>query len=332
MQKSIWLLAFLPCLPWFGSLVDGAAVLSVPSNTTRIIQPLRLNDRHGFPSGLSVIDKERGPELPAVQLFGVGIWLMAFYLAPFDFYGFLQSQAWSSGDFILGVSVDEEQRVVQRAFLVYGFYLIFLLMKQEKDFRAGVFELQYGGITVCDLVILPVASSGMKLAPSFAHVTQLKPPPSPVADGTNSTSQIVAVGPGGLLNVSIIMPFLIHPMDELGQLISVVDMMVTTAQPPVNETIRKNIESVVPFSGVKISLNLAPDETSKALTYDFLFWALYGVSTSIPNFQGQAPRCQMYFLDVYLGEITILPSNLPTTSPLIEAIVNGSAAGTATAR
>ena len=332
MQRSIWLLAFLPCLPWFGSLVDGAAVLSIPSNTTRIVQPLRLNDINGLPVGLSVIDKERGAELPGAQLFEAGIWLMANFLAPYDFFGYIQSQAWSTGDIILGMSVDEQQGVAQRGFLMYGFYLIFLLMKQEKDFRAGVFEIQYGGTTVCDLVILPIASSGMKLAPSFAHVTQLKPPPSPIADGTNSSLQIVAVEPGALLKVTPMMPFLIHPMDELGLLISVVDMLVTAAQPPANEPIRENIESIVPFSGVNISLSLAPNKTPKALTYDFLIWALSGMSDSALYYGGQALRGQMYFLGVYLGEITMIPSNsVPTTSPLIEAIVNASTS-TATAR
>ena len=47
MQKSIWLFAFLPCLPWLGSLVNGATVSTSTSDLTRIAQPPRLNVSSG---------------------------------------------------------------------------------------------------------------------------------------------------------------------------------------------------------------------------------------------------------------------------------------------
>ena len=324
MQKSIWLLTFLACLPWLGLLVDGAAVITLPMNNTHVVQPHRLNYTDAIPAGIMIIEKERGSELPAAVLFENGIWLMALFLGPQDFNGFIPSQAWSSKDLILGVSVAKKQGVVQRAFLMYGFYFIFLLMKQEKDFRSGVFEIQYGGIPICDLVILPKVSSGLKLAPSFAHVTQLDPPPSPTADNTNGPSQVVAFEPW-VLKTTQIMPFLIQPMDQLGLLISIVDMLVTAAKPPENERVRKNIESIVPFSGVKISLSLTPNDTPNVLTYGGLIWCLYGMANSVLGSGGQGLRGQMWLRGVYLGEITMLPSNSSSsTDPLIEAIVDAS--------
>ena len=321
MQKSIWLLAFLACLPWLRSFVHGAVVLTLPSNTTRLDHPLRLNDTNGIVGGISVIDKERGTELPAAQLFEAGIWLMATWLAPEDFEGFIPSQAWSTGDIILGVSVDEQERgVVQRPFIIYGFYFIFLLMKQEKDFRSGVFQIQYLGTPVCDLVILPTGSSRLKLAPSFTHVTQLHPPPSPTASNTIGSPQGVV-----LLNTTSILPLLIQPMDELGQLISIVDMLVTAAWPPETERIRKNIESIVPFSGVNISLSLAPNDTPDVLRYGGLIWSLSSMADTVQRSEGQGLRGQMYSMDGYLGEITMLPSNsAASTNPLIQSFVTTS--------
>ena len=205
-------------------------------------------------------------------------------------------------------------------------------MKQEQDFRSGLFAIQYLRISWCDLFILSIGSSRLKLAPSFAHVTQLNPPPSPIISSTNCSSQIFANESGGLLNVTQKMPFLVRPMNELGLLISIMDMLVTVAEPPANEAVRKNIESIVPFSGVKISLSLAPNDTPNVLRYGFAIWALAGLSDSVLDTGGQAPGGQMYFDDDYLGEITMVPSgSSSSTSPLIEAFLNAST-GTAIAR
>lgn len=121
-------------------------------------------------------------------------------------------------------------------------------------------------------------------------------------------------------------------MNELGLLISIMDMLVTVAEPPANEAIRKNIESIVPSSGVKISLSLAPNDTPNVLRYGFAIWTLAGLSDSVLDTGGQALKGQMYFDDDYLGEITMVPSgSSPSKSPLIEAFLNAST-GTAIAR
>ena len=176
MQKSMWLLAFLPYLHWFGPLVDGAVVLTTPSNLTPNLQPPRLIGSIFLPS-FSVIDKERGVEVPAVEPFKDGIWLMDSVLAREDFARYIPSQAWSLRDIILGISVYEKWGVVPQYWLLEGLYFIFLLMKQEKYFRSGVFEVQYFSGPICDIIILPTKTSGLHLAPNFTHVTQLDPPP-----------------------------------------------------------------------------------------------------------------------------------------------------------
>lgn len=135
MQKSIWPLPFLPCLLWFGSLVDGATVLTSPASPMRMLQPQNLNSSNGLPGGLIVIDKERGAELPAVDLFEMGIVIFQAYLAPEDWNGFIPAQAWTLWGIVLGVSLNERQgNVVQRAFVISGIYFIFSLMKSENDF------------------------------------------------------------------------------------------------------------------------------------------------------------------------------------------------------
>ena len=328
MQKSSCLLAILPYLHWFGSLVNGATVLTTPSNLTPILEPPRLIGSR-FPSSFNVIDKERGVEVPAAQLFKAGISLMGDVLAPEDFDRNIPSQAWSLGDIILGISVYERWGVVSQYYLLYGLYFIFLLMKQEKDFRSGVFEVQWAQQAICDLIILPTKTSGLHLAPNFTHVTQLDPPPSPIADNINSYSELVIPDLPLLLNVTVIEPYLVRPMDELGELINFVDMLVTVAEPPANKSVQKNTESIVPYSGVKISLNLTHDDphATEPFTYDSLIWAVGGMSRSADDFvpKGQAFRGQMVYgpEDVVIGEITVVPSN--------SAAVNAST-DTATAR
>lgn len=332
----MWLLACLPSLHWFGSLVNGAVVLTSPSNLTHLLHPSPLE--RGPHAGLSVIDKERGPELPARWLFQSGIVLMANTLAPEDFEGFMPPQAWSILGFILGVNVDEatqtKYRVVQRGIVLNALYFIFLLMKQENNFRSGIFEIQYLGISVCDIVIFSETSSGLHLAPGFPPITQLHLPPSSIADKSKGFSQLELPDLGMLLNVTVIMPFLVHQLDKLGQLINIVDMLFTLAKNPANETVHENIESTVPSSGVKFSLNLTQDDVPKPLTYDDLIWAVSGMSggSEVFDVPGQALRGQMYLDKVYQGELTMLPStSSPSTSPLIEASGNTST-GTATAR
>ena len=337
MQKSSCLLAILPYLHWFGSLVNGATVLTTPSKLTPIPEPPRLIGSK-FPGTFSVIDKERGVEVPAAQLFKAGISLMGDILAPEDFNRYIPSQAWSLGDIILGISVYERWGVVPQSYPLLGFYFIFLLMKQEKDFRSGVFEVQWAQQPICDLIILPTRTSGLHLAPNFTQVTQLGPPPSPIAGKTNIYSKLVIPDTPLALNVTIIEPYLVRPMDELGELINFVDMLVTVAEPPANKSVQKNIESIVPYSGVKISLSLTHDDphAPEPFTYDSLIWAVramsYSGDDSIPK--GQAFRGQIQYgpEGVVVGEITVVPSNsAPSTSPLIEAAVNAST-DTATAR
>lgn len=338
MQKSIWPLAFLPYLHWFGSLVDGATVLTSPASPIRMLQPQNLNSSNGLPAGLIVIDKERGPELPVVDLFYIGLLIISLYLAPEDFYGFIPPQAWSFRGMVLGVSVSESQgKIVQRSFVELGIYFIFSLMKNENDFRSGVFEIQYGGISVCDIVIFITGSSGLEIQPSFAHVTRLAPPPSPIAYNTSSSSRLVASALGGLEGLEVyvtpIEPFL--PLDQLDLLISLLDMLVTVAQPPEDERVQRYTENTV--SGVKTSISPVIDaRPPSVMTYEQLIFAAQATSKTITeesvSWARAALRIQLSLFKVYVGEITMVPSNSSApTSLLMEGNVNAST-GTATAR
>lgn len=248
--------------------------------------------------------------------------IIDYYLAPEDFFGFIPPQAWSFLGLVLGVSVNERQgNIVQRSFVILGIYFIFLLMKNENDFRSGVFEIQYLGISVCDIIIFTSGSSGLETQPSFAHVTQLAPPSSPIAYNTNSSSQLVpsALGaPEGLeVLVTRIEPF--RPLDQLDLLISLVDMSVTAAQPPKDERVQTYTENTV--SGVKTSISPVVDaRPPNVMTYEQLISAATAAYWSITNnTEGvflAALRIQLFLHSVYVGEITMVPSNssTPTTT------------------
>ena len=324
MQKSMWLLAFLPYLHWLGSLVNGAVVLTSPSP---LVQPSRLNG--GLPIGYTVVDKERGRVLPAAELFEKGNALVA-NLAPEDYEGSIPTQAWnfdplSTGDsLIIGVSVTEDQGgVVARSIVMNGLYTIFLLMKQENDFRGGVFEIQVLGNPMCDIVMFPGVPPGLRLAPKFAHVTQVHPPPPPTAGNTISIHSLE-------IKISKLKPYLIRPMDELGMLINFMDMLVTLARPPADERAHNNGESNVPSSGVTVSLNLTQYDV---LLYQDLILVVWSLSdwTHDEEVQdkGQGTRGEILLDNIYQGEITVVPSNSSLSeSTLIEASVNASASMT----
>ena len=335
MQKSTWLWAFLPYPHWFGPVVNGAVVLTPPANLTHLVRPSRLDN---IPlTEFAVIDKERGPVLPAVELFQAGIVLMADGLAPEDFDGFISNSAWQIGTFIFGVHVGEQQGKMQKGqaqigVVLNGLYIIFLMMKQEKDFRSGIFEVQFSGYSLCDMVIYSTASSGLHLAPSFAHVTQLRSPPSSVAD--NTTNPLQRDPPRGMdIYTEVIIPWLIHQMDKLGQLINIVDMLREISRPPANKRVHRNYESSLPSSGVKLSLNLT-QYRDLTLTYADLIWAVGEMAAgSEPHgYPGQALKGEMFLYEVYQGVLTLLPStSSPSTSPLVEVPINASS-GTATAK
>ncbi len=313
MQKSIWLLAFLPCLHWFGSLVDGAAVLTSPTSPIRILQPQNLNISNG------VVDKERGPELPAVDVFEMGLFVVDYYLAPEDFWKKIPSQAWSQLGIILGISAKKRPgEMVGRGFVIFGIYFIFLLMKYENDFRSGVFEIQYAGFFVCDIFIFTAGSSGLKTQPSFAHVTQLAPPPSPIAYNTNSSSQLVASALGAVKGLKVLIAPIDppRPLDQLDLLISLLDMLVTVAQPPGDERVQSHIENTV--SGVTTSISPVIDaRPPNVMTYEQLISAVMNTAITIRDERWalSALRIQLYRYSVYLGEITMVPSNSsPPTS------------------
>ncbi len=311
MQKPIWLLAFLPYLHWFGSLVDGASVLTSPTSPIRILQPQILNISNGILTGIGFLDKERGPELPAVDVFEMGLFVVDYYLAPEEFWELIPSQAWSQLGIILGMSAKGRPGdMVPRGFVIFGIYFIFLLMKYENDFRSGVFEIQYAGYFVCDIVIFTAGSSGLKTLPSFAHVTQLAPPPSPI--NTNSSSQLVAsaLGAGKGLKVLIAPIDPPRPLDRLDLLISILGMVVTVAQPPGDERVQSHIENTV--SGVTTSISPVIDaRPPNIMTYEQLISAARETSIAIRvnRWALSALRIQLYRYSVYLGELTMVPSN-----------------------
>ena len=324
MQKSMWLLAFLPYLHWFGSLVNGATVLTSP------FHPVKPSG--GLPFGYSITVKARGPVLPAAELFADGNALVAQALAPEDYEGSIPTQAWrfdplsTSESLTIGVSVTEQQGgVVPRSLVMNGIYTIFLAMKQDDDFRSGIFEINIADISLCDLVMFAGVSSGLQLAPRFAHVTQLHRPPRPTADNTTSSHDLE-------VNTYNIKPYLTRPMDELGMLINFMDMLVRLALPPAKERPQDNIKSIVPSSGVKVSYNLTQDDHLTFADLISVFCGLSARTRDVAKDRGQATRSDILLNDVYQGEILVVPSNSSlSTSPLIEASVNASA-GTATAK
>ena len=157
-------------------------------------------------------------------------------------------------------------------------------MKNEKDFRSGFFEIRYLGFPLCDLLLFPAGSTGfLKNQPSFEYVTQLAPPPSPIVSKTDSTSYSAASALGlPPLNVEVTQIQPARPLDQLGMLISLLDMAVTAAQPPKDDRVPRNTVSIMPFSGVKTSISLPVARPSKyALTYQDILLSVRAISADV---------------------------------------------------
>ena len=297
-------------------LVDSAAVLTSPSGTIHIPQSYRLNDSR-LPSGLVVYAKERGDQLPPATVFEVGLFITSEYLAPEDWYGFMPPQAWVLDGIVYGVSGwVEEQRAdhLQRYNVIYGIYFIFLLMKNTNDFRSGIFEIRYATGPACQIAIFPTGSNfGLKNEPSFANVTHLAFPPSPIAHKTNGSSYFdaSALGEDGLsINVTEIQPWL--PLDPLGVLISDMDILVTAAQPSKDDRMQRHIERVIPFSGVKTTISPVVDsEPPDIFTWRQLITAAGAISNAIRYelWGRKAFRAHLYLHGTYIGEIAMEQHN-----------------------
>ena len=235
-----------------------------------------------------------------------------------------------------------QAKVVQRAFVISGIYFIFSLMKSENDFRSGVFEIQYGGNFVCDIVIFTTGSSGLNTLPSFAHVTQLASPPSPIAYNTttNSSSQLVASALGlsdqTSMDISTIEPF--QPLDQLDLLLSLLDALVTIALPPEDEHVQSHTENTV--FGVKTSISPVIDaRPPNVMTYEHLIWAVGVTSFSISHVKDESERwllgaleIRMYRNRVYVGGFTMVPANSSAPTSLRTGVDGNAFTGTATAR
>lgn len=332
-------MAFLPSLHWL--LVDGATVLTSPASPVRVLQPQYLKNSNGLPSGLIVVDKERGPVLPSVDVLSMGIVIIDSYLADEDFFGFIPPQAWAWKDMVLGVTVNEHQTtkgIVQRAFVELGIYFIFLLMKNEKDFRSGVFEIQYAGWSVCDIILFSTGAHGLKTQFNFAQTTQLTPPPSPIAGNTTNSLKFLANTLGDISALKVyISPFeAFQPLDRLDMLIGVLDMLVTVAQPPDDQRVQSHTENTV--SGVRTSINpvmhlILPN----VMTYEQLIFAASVVLDCVTDPRSEkwcsnAIRLQLQLHDHYVGDITMVPSNSSAATSLLRGGNIDGSTGTATSR
>ena len=311
MRGSICLLVFFPYLHW---LAYGAAVLTSPSSAIPIFQPHGLNGSNAFPSGLSVVAEARGHQLQTSRVFDLGLRVTSLYLAPEDFYGIMPSQSWFYGDLILAVIEDVRMfDQLQRRFVIFGIYFSLLLMKNTNDFRSARFEILDGGDPVCDILIYPSQNSGLKIEPKFAYVTQLALPPSPIANSTDSSSKLVESALGErelLMNYTVIEP--LRPLDLLGVLISDMHMLVTAAQPPKDERIQRHTDSVVPLSGVRTSISPVIDvRPPDVFAYRHLIKAALTISDIVrtQSRPTSAFRVQLHLHGVYIGEITMVPSN-----------------------
>ena len=341
MQNGIWLLAFLHSLLWFGSLVEGAAVSTSPSNITHILHPQRLNSSNGFwpwPGDLEIHPKQRGPELPVADLFEAGLLALGLDLAPKEFDEFIPIQAWSFSSIFLGVVPKERllKGLMEKPFVVYGIYGIFLTMWYNKDFRSGAFEIRFDGFSICDVIMFPEGSPELKNQPSFAYVTKLAPPPSSIAHHTNGSSKLVASALEPDLEIQIPRTKPFQPLDQASMLLSLVDMVTNAAAPPKDDLVEKNIEEIVPLTGVKTSINVSVDaKPPRALTYGNIISAAVFLSWNIARGEDYALAATTAILSldwVYVGEIKLEPYNSSAlTRPFIEANVDA-CADTATAR
>lgn len=221
------------------------------------------------------------------------------------------------GVILVGVSVDNRPgNKVRRAVVIRGIYPIFLSMKNKNNFRSDFFNIQCRGESTCDIFIFPARSSRLMNRPRFANVTQLTPPTLPTAKYTNSSSQLIAhvSREPAPLNVFVCPLKPQQPLDRLDILISLLDLLVTVAEPPKDERVQNQHREY--RAGVQRNdLHYSRARRQAALyvlTYARLIYAAWwaSVETFDPSasWLPAALRIVVYLDWVLVGKITMAPS------------------------
>lgn len=129
-----------------------------------------------------------------------------------------------------------------------------------------------------------------------------------------------------------------RPLDQLHLLISLLDALVTIAEPPEDERVQSHTENTV--FGVKTSISPVIDaRPPNVMTYDQLIWAVGATAWSIRHVKDLGPwwllgatRIELFIFSVYVGEITMVPANSSAPTSLRTGVDGNAFTGTAIAR
>ena len=326
MQSCLWYLMFLSSV-WFGSFINGAAVLNnslVPHLTNSTLQT-------DIPTEFKVTleEKPRGPEVFAISCLNLAIKIVGEQLALEEFTEKIEARAWSTSEVVISISTKLiPGHKIEKRFVVWGVYEALISFGDQKTFRAAIFTLAWRGDPVGYLAIYPNGLTSRNTSFNSPAMTKIGHPLTTIRRSSiNSVSSGLSSFEDRelLLTLGSVDPRL--PLDLHSTLLAVLSALCDAAQWPKNKVVPGRYTT----GPSRTQINIAP---GKVLNYKWLIKAL----TMIPEklllwaiSDSFWVKMQLGTLDLGLMSITPRGSVSDASNAFIEANFNVFA-GSATAR
>ena len=328
MQSCLWSLMLLFSVS-FGSLVNGAAVLSNPS----ILQLINSTTQIDIPTDFRVILEETpiGPPVGAAFCLDLAIRIVGDYLALEEFTETIQAQGWSNSKVVISISTKWIPGYkIERRFVIWGIYEALKQFEDQNNFRSAIFTLSWRGNPVGNLAIYPEGLSGTNTSFNSPAPTKLEPSPLTIRGGSNQSVSLNLRNPEDRelkLRVELLEPRL--PLDLHSTLLTVLAALCDAAQWPKNKVVPGRYTVRAEPSRTQIIIGPA-----KILNYRWLIKALTMIPQELPSWITlYSCWVEIRLGNLYLGLMNILPTGRMLQAPnaLIETSVNVSI-GSASAR
>ena len=185
MQSFLWYLMFLSSV-WFGSIVNGAAVLNNPSGLHLTNSTILINSPPDFTATLE--ETPPGPQISAIPCLNLAIKAVGEHLALEEFTEKIEAQEWSMDNVVIAVSTKWiPGHKIERRFVIWGIYGAFLLFEEQKSFRSAIFTLRWRGDPVGYLAIYPERFTSTDPFFNSPVVTDIEPPFSTIRGSPNNS-------------------------------------------------------------------------------------------------------------------------------------------------
>ena len=307
MKSRLWALICLS-LVWFGSIVNGAAVLNNPSIPHLTNSSLRIDIPAEFK--ITLEGTPRGPQVRVMPCFNLAIKIVGEHLALEDFSEEIDGQGWSMSQVVISVSTKWIPGYkIERRFVVWGIYEALILFEDQKDFRSAIFTLAWRGKLVGYLAIYPEGLASIDDSFNSPALVQMEPPLSIGSSNNSVSSNSSSLDDQGLeLSFGFLEPVL--PLDLDSTLLAILGALCDAAQWPKNKVVPGRY--LIRAGSARTQIDVRPE---KILNYKWLIKAL----TLIPWHLMFLRNLYAFRVEIRLGTLNLGLMNVIPRGPISHA-------------